>query len=139
MESGTLGLLVLIGLLLGYRLLGRRLDERPSGLLTVGAAALGAALFLVIAPHRLDGEVAVPLLLLGVLGVAQLAGSYLSVSTRAFGAFALVVAAGMVVLEFTLFAGGSGRSLVGAVLVGLVGLLCLLRPEEVERVTGGDR
>ena len=134
MEPRTLGLLGLIGALVGFRLLDRRLDERPSGLLTLGVAVVGGALLLAFAPDALNAEVAVSLLLLGLLGAAQVGGSYVSVPTRAFGALAVAVAVGMVALDLLLF--DSGRSLVGAALIGLLGLCCLLRPGAVERVGG---
>ncbi|GAB7094589.1 hypothetical protein JCM30237_17420 [Halolamina litorea] len=135
MEPGLLALLGLIGALVGYRLLDRRLDERPSGLLTLVVAVGGGALLAVVGPEPLDAEVLVPLAMLALFGAAQVVGSYVSVSTRAFGALALVVAAGMAALGLTPFVGAGGRSLAGAVMVGMLGALCLFRPEAVERVT----
>ncbi len=131
MEPRTIALLGFLGALVGYRLLDRRLDERPSGLLTVGVALVAGALLLAFAPDSLNAELTVSLLLLGLLGAAQVVGSDVSVSTRAFGALALAVAAGLVVLDLALF--DSGRSVIGAALIGLVGLLCLLRPDAVEQ------
>ncbi|QKY20466.1 hypothetical protein B4589_008760 [Halolamina sp. CBA1230] len=136
MEPRTLGLLGLIGALVGFRLLDRRLDERPSGLLTLGVAVVGGALLLTFAPDALNAELAVSVLLLGLLGAAQVVGSDVSVPTRAFGALAVAVAAGMAVLDLTLF--DSGRSLIGATLIGLLGLCCLGWPGAVERVGGTD-
>ena len=134
MEPGTLPLLALIGALVGYRLLDRRLDERSSGILTVVVAVAAGALLHLFGPGPLDSGVLLPLALLGLFGAAQIAGSHVSVSTRAFGALALAVAAGMAALGLTVFE-NTGRSVVGAAVVGLVGLLCLLRPEAVERVS----
>lgn len=135
MEPGLLALLGLIGALVGYRLLDRRLDERPSGLLTVVVAVTAGVLLHLFGPGPLDAEVLVPLALLGLFGAAQVVGSYVSVSTRTFGALALAIAAGMITLELTLLAGGDGRTLAGAALIGTVGVLSLFRPEAVERVT----
>ena len=136
MEPRTLGLLGLIGGVVGYRLLDRRLDERPSGLLTVAVAVFGAAALGVFGSGALGVDVLLPLALLGLLGAAQVAGSYVSVSTRAFGALALAVAVGIGALQLTVL--DAGRSVAGAALIGLLGLLCLLRPEAVECVSEAE-
>lgn len=130
----TLPLLGLIGALVGYRLLDRRLAERPSGLLTLVVAVAAGALLYAVGSEPPSADVLLPLVLLGLFGAAQVVGSYVSVSTRTFGALALAAAVGMAALELTVFGGGGGRALAGAVLVGLLGLLCLFRPDAVDRL-----
>ena len=137
MEPRTLGLLGLIGAVVGYRLLDRRLDERPSGLLTVAVAVFGVLAFRALGSGGLNAEVVLALALLGLLGAAQVVGSSVSVPTRAFGALALAVAMGMAALTLTVF-DGHGRGVVGAALIGLIGVFCLLRPEAVERLNEAD-
>lgn len=54
--------------------------------------------------------------------------------TRAFGALALAVAVGTLALGLTVFE-NTGRGVGGAVLIALLGLICLFWPEAVDRAS----